>query len=46
MYPVRSVVEIIDAALKNAKSKIEDEHKGKEKYQKKMKNRQKLKNKR
>jgi hypothetical protein len=43
MYPIRTVNEIIDAAVKNAKTKLDEELKGKSKYAKRMKNREKIK---
>lgn len=43
MYQLRTVNEIIDAAMVNLKLRLKEKYKGKEKYQKRMKNRQKLK---
>ncbi|MBW6409008.1 hypothetical protein [Clostridium weizhouense] len=41
---MRSVDEIIDAALKTVTTRLNTTNKGKEKYQKRMKNKQKTKN--
>ena len=43
---IRTVNEIIDVAVNNIKCRLKEENKGRDKYNKRMKNRKKLKNKR
>lgn len=45
MYQLRTVNEIIDAAMVNLKLRFKEENRGKEKYQKRIKNRQTMKKK-
>lgn len=46
MYPVRSINQILDAAVDKVKLRFRKENRGRERYLKRMRNRKKLKNKR